>query len=104
MNNSQALLSVKFISIHTSIELIQLFKQDIDLFKAVPGLVQKYYIAEEGTRAHGGIYVFENKAARNAFLDSDLASKIPSRYGVQPDTLRIEQFAVSIELPNTVRA
>jgi len=104
MQNSQAVLSVKFNSIHSSAELIQLFKQDLDLFKAVPGLVQKYYIAEEGTRAHGGIYVFENKAARNAFLNSDLASKIPSIYGVEPDTLRIEQFVVSIELSNTVPA
>ena len=45
MQNSQAVLSVKFNSIHHSAELIQLFKQDLDLFKAVPGLVQKYYIA-----------------------------------------------------------
>jgi len=104
MKNAKAVLSVRFKSTFGAEQLIQLFEKDLDLFHNVPGLVEKYYIAEEGTGINGGIYVFDSSAAKAAFLNSELAKSIPGRYGVVPDTLRIEQLDVTIDLKEAVAA
>ena len=104
MKNAKAVLSVRFKSTFSAEPLIQLFERDLELFQHVPGLIEKYYIAEEGTGVTGGIYVFESSAAKAAFLNSELAKSIPGRYGVIPDTLHIEQLEVTIDLKETVAA
>ena len=51
MNSLKAVLSVKFNSTFGQEDLIALFRQDLDTFSNVPGLLQKYYIAEDLTGA-----------------------------------------------------
>jgi len=72
--------------------------EDLEAFRDVPGLIQKYYLSEVSTGAISGIYVFDNQDSRKDFLSSELASYIPVRYGVLPDTLRVEQYDMSIVL------
>jgi hypothetical protein len=98
MKNAEAVLSVKFSSTFDSQLLMETLQVDLDTFREVPGLIEKYYLEEEGTRAISGIYLFQSKSSRAAFLSSELAKNIPSRYGVIPDTLRIEQYDVAIVL------
>jgi hypothetical protein len=98
MKNLKAVLAVKFNATHDSEELVKLFNQDLEAFRNVPGLLQKYYIAEEVTGAKGGIYIFDNREARTTFWNSDLAKEIPALYGVKLDTLRIEQYDIEIDL------
>ena|SRR5436190_20918285 len=104
MKNSKVILAVKFNSTLGAKELANCFEKDLDLFKEVPGLVEKYYVAEDHSGANGGIYIFESKNAMSAFLNSELAKSIPDRYGVIPDTLRVEQFDVTIDLNEAVLA
>ena len=98
MKNAEAVLSVKFKSAFNAEKLMNVCQQDIKTFRGVPGLIQKYYIAEEGTGALSGFYIFETKSARAAFWTSDLAKTIPSRYGVIPESLRVEQYDMAIVL------
>lgn len=98
MKNSKSVLSVKFNSTHSPSELMSVCKFDLGLFKKVAGLIQKYYIIEEVSGALSGLYFFESKADRAAFLASDLAKGIPARYGVIPDTLRVEEYDTAITL------
>ena len=98
MKNAEAVLSVKFKSTFNAEKLLNVCQQDIKTFKDVPGLIQKYYIAEEGTGALSGFYIFETKSARAAFWNSDLAKTIPARYGVIPESLRVEQYDMAIVL------
>ena len=98
MKNAEAVLSVKFKSTHTVEQLMNVCEKDLETFRNVPGLLQKYYIAEESTGALSGIYIFENRIARAAFWGSELAKNIPARYGVIPDTLRVEQYEMAIVL------
>jgi len=72
--------------------------EDLEAFREVPGLIQKYYLSEVSTGAISGIYIFEDQAARKEFLNSELASYIPVRYGVLPESLRVEQYDMSIVL------
>src|SRR4051812_48967918 len=98
MKNEEAVLSVKFRSTLSSEELIKACQKDLESFRSVPGLVQKYYLAEELTGALSGVYIFETKSARTLFWNSDLAKSIPTRYGVIPETLRVEQYETAIVL------
>lgn len=98
MKNVNAVLSVKFKSSHSPELLMQTCHEDLDAFRNVPGLVEKYYIAEEGTGAISGIYLFETKSARTTFWTSELAANIPARYAVILDTLRVEEYDMAITL------
>jgi hypothetical protein len=104
MKKAKAVLSVKFNSTYGSAELVNLFKQDLDVFKNVPGLLEKYYIAEETTGAKGGIYIFDSTETRDLFWNSQLAQEIPALYGVKLDTLRVEQFDIDIDLNGNLAA
>ncbi len=104
MKNEKAVLSVKFKSTHDAEELNGLFQKNLELFKDVPGLIEKYYLAEDNTGAISGIYIFESKRAMSAFWNSELAKGIPGTYGVILNTLRVEQFEVTIDMNESVLA
>ena len=59
MKKATAVLSVKFNSSHNQEKLMQFCHEDLDVFRSVPGLIEKYYIAEKTTGAISGIYLFE---------------------------------------------
>lgn len=104
MKNAEAVLLVKFKSTHSAEELMNVCQEDLETFRNVPGLIQKYYIAEELTGALSGIYIFENKSAREAFWNSELAKSIPTRYGVITDSIRVEQYDMAIVLNDVLLA
>jgi len=104
MKNAEAVLLVKFKSSFDVEKLLNVCQHDLEDFRNVPGLIQKYYIAEEGSGALSGFYIFETKSARAAFWTSDLAKAIPAQYGVIPETLRVEQYEMAIVLNDVVLA
>ena len=67
-------------------------------FAAVPGLASKIWLLGEGD-ARGGVYLWENKAAYEAFLASDLAKA----FGLHPNIadLTMRDYAVD-EAPTSV--
>lgn len=98
MKSAEAILSVKFKSTLDPVSLMEACEGELEAFKNVPGLLQKYYISEESTGALSGFYIFENTNARTAFMESKLAKNIPSRYGVIQNTLRVEQYEMALVL------
>ena len=98
MKNAEAILLVKFNSTLSPQDLQKTCLEDLEVFRNVPGLIQKYYISEESTGAISGFYIFENKEARASFWNSELAKKIPARYGGIPDSFRVEQYGMAIVL------
>ena len=61
-------------------------------FLEVPGLAQKIYGRDEATGDVCGIYFFENKAALDAFRQTELAQTIPTAYEVLE--IRLEVYDV----------
>jgi len=104
MKNAEVVLLVKFNSTLEADELLKVCQEDLETFRNVPGLVQKYYVSEEQSGALSGIYIFSSRSARSSFWNSDLAKRIPARYGVIPETLRVEEYDVSIVLNDAVLA
>jgi hypothetical protein len=104
MKNAESVLSVKFNSTFSPEKLIHVCQEDLETFRTVPGLLQKYYLAEESTGAISGIYIFESESARTTFWSSELGKTIPTRYGVIPETLRVEQYDMAIVLNDALLA
>jgi hypothetical protein len=103
MKNAEAILVIKFTSKHSPTDLMKTCVEDLELFRNVPGLIQKYYLTEDVTGAISGFYVFETQNDRAAFWNSELAGTIGARYRVMPDTLRVEHYDMAIVLQDTVR-
>jgi len=57
-------------------KVIKNFEARADLYRAVPGLVQKYYIHDDSTGHFGGIHIFDTLEAAEAFMGSDLVKSI----------------------------
>ncbi len=69
-------------------------------FRALSGLVQKYYGYEESTGMHTGIYIWDTEESMLEFGESDLAKTIPEAYQVEASP-RVEVFEVIFPLRQT---
>jgi heme-degrading monooxygenase HmoA len=52
-------------------------------FRALPGLIQKYYYRDPKTGEYGAIFLWDSEEAQRAFRESELARTIPLAYEVE---------------------
>ena len=73
-------------------ELLSRAKEREPRFKAIPGLIQKYYVKMKEPGLYGGIYVWDSPESLQAFRASELAASIPQAYEVleAPDVETLE--------------
>jgi quinol monooxygenase YgiN len=84
-------LTVKFESKLSYDEVMAVVQERIDDFRALPGLIQKYYGHEEATGAYTGVYIWESAETMRAYQQSELAQTIAAAYQVTSPP-RIEVF------------
>nr|WP_299383078.1 YdhR family protein [Allomuricauda sp.] len=63
-------------------ELLKRAKQREPQFKAIPGLLQKYYVRLGKAGEYGGIYVWDSPESLQSYRESDLAKSIPGAYEI----------------------
>ena len=85
------LLLVKFHSGLSDADVRRNLEERLPLFRAVPGLIQKYYAREASTGDYVGVYLFESEEALLQYRASDVARAIPAIYQVQ-GTPRVEML------------
>lgn len=73
----------RFKSALSDAEVMQLMKDRAPQFRAVAGLIQKYYIKDEKTGEHGAVYVWESEAAMLAFRETPLAQSMSDVYQIE---------------------
>jgi heme-degrading monooxygenase HmoA len=71
---------IKLKSALTEEELLKVAREREPSFKALPGLIQKYYVKLGNPGEYGGVYVWDSKESLQAYRASDLASTIPQAY------------------------
>lgn len=71
---------VKLKSALSDEELERVARERLPQFKALDGLVQKYYVRREGEGAFAGVYLWDSMESLMAFRESDLAKSIPAAY------------------------
>ena len=66
-------------------------------FRALSGLVQKYYGYEDSAGMHTGIYIWDSEESMREFAESELAKTIPEAYQVETQP-RVEIFEMIFPL------
>lgn len=74
-------------------EVHRVAKERIDQFRALPGLLQKYYLRETETGEVAGLYFWESPEALSEFAQSELRATIADAYQVD-GVPRVEVFEV----------
>jgi hypothetical protein len=77
------MLLVKFHSSLPDDEVLRLLEERLPQFRAVPGLVQKYYAREPSTGDYVGVYLFDSEESLLGYRSSELAASIPGVYQVE---------------------
>ena len=85
--------SVKFKSGLSDSEARRIMEERAPQFRAIPGLIQKYYGYEQATGEYAGIYLWDSEQSLREFRESELARTIPLAYKAEGPP-RIEIFEV----------
>lgn len=88
---------IKFKSGLSDSEVQQVLKERAPRFRAIPGLIQKYYGHEKQTGEYTGIYLWDSEQSLREFRDTELARTIPVAYKVEGEP-RVETFEVLFPL------
>jgi hypothetical protein len=76
---------VQFVQFETSLsedEIMAVAEERAPEFRAIPDLVQKFYLKLDKPNHYGGFYIWKSLEAMQAFRQSELAKSIPAAYGV----------------------
>ena len=79
----------------------ELFKGSAPKYRGMKGLVRKYYLWDAGKRIGGGVYLWETRAAAEAFYSGPWVDGIRQRYGMDP---QIKYFETACVTDNTAGA
>jgi hypothetical protein len=91
------ILSVKFSSALPSERVRAIMRERSEQFRALPGLLQKYYTQDVSNGEWCGIYLWESGAPLEEFRASELAHSIAAAYQVV-GTPRVEILDVHLTL------
>jgi hypothetical protein len=58
------------------------FKQAVPLYQSIPGLIAKYFIANDDS--FGGMYLWKDRASAQAWYSEAWRAKAKAIYGVEP--------------------
>ena len=73
---------VRFESALSEEEVLAVAEERAPQFRAVPDLVQKFYLKLDKPNHYGGFYIWKSREAMMAFRETELAKTIPAAYQV----------------------
>jgi heme-degrading monooxygenase HmoA len=76
----KVLLIVRFKSSLTPDEVETRYKSRLPDYRAIPGLLQKYYLHDPSSDEWGGLYLWDSQASLDEFMASDLRESIAETY------------------------
>ena len=78
-------LIVRFKSQLSMEELLRISEERIDRYRALDGLMQKYYLEFQEKDHYGAVYIWESEEHIKAFRNSELYRTIPEAYQLEGD-------------------
>lgn len=89
--------TIKFQSSLSKEEVMKIAEERAPQFRALPGLVQKYYVIGNQQGHFGGVYIWDSMESLISYRESELAASIPDAYKLigSPD---IEIHEVAFQL------
>lgn len=88
---------VRFKSGLSADEVQRMYKSRAPQYRAMRGLLQKYYLRFPATQEHGAVYLWESEEALQRFRESELARTISTAYHVQgPTEVHVAEVAMTL--------
>lgn len=78
-------------------QLLEKAHERVPQFRAIPGLIQKYYFRTKEPGQYGGLYIWDSVESLQKFRNSELAASIPEAYQIS-EPPNIELLDVMFEL------
>ena len=75
-------------------DLIEKFNQSAPIYRDLEGLISKHYLLGDGADTAGGVYVFEDRAAADAWFTDEKIAWAEERFG----QITLQHFDVPINL------
>ncbi|WP_299439983.1 YdhR family protein [uncultured Aquimarina sp.] len=98
MSEKKAIVNVQFKSNLSPQRLQKISSNHLDTMANVEGLIKKYYYINPETKTIGGTYLFDNMKLARDYLRYFLIKGIGLRYGIIPNTLKMETGIIQIEI------
>jgi len=74
-------------------ELLEKAHERAPQFRAVPGLLQKYYLNRSGDGEYAGVYIWDSRDSLTSFRESELAKSIPAAYQLsEPPVIEVSEI------------
>lgn len=71
-------------------ELLKIAKEREPQFKAISGILQKYYVKLDGQNEYGGVYIWDSLESLKEFRESELAKMIGAAYqAIEPPSVEV---------------
>ena len=75
--------TVTFESTLSQEEALRRADERSDAYRAVPGLLQKYYVKLDKPHHYRGVMLWESKEAIDAFRETELFRTVPTAYSIK---------------------
>ncbi len=98
MSEEKVIINVQFKSNLSQKRLQKISNNHLDTMANVEGLIKKYYYINAETKTIGGTYLFDNMKLAREYLRYFLVKGIGLRYGIIPNTLKMETGTIQIEI------
>lgn len=95
------ILSIRFRSAKTTQEMAAMSDASLPMFQKLPGLIQKYYVANRETDEVGGVYIWETSEHLQTYLAGPIVKAMPERFAM-PEPPRIEILDVNQHIRSNV--
>ncbi|MBJ7254914.1 MAG: hypothetical protein JHD25_09060 [Sphingomonadaceae bacterium] len=73
------------------------FVKAVPVYEKIPGLLRKYFTVNDA--GFGGMYLWKNRSAANAWYSSEWRARVKATYGVEPE---VTYFDSPLQIDNTV--
>lgn len=93
MSKPTRVVLVRFKSALSFDEVMRIVEERAPQFRALPGLVQKYYLQDAASDEIAGLYLWESEAALDEYQKSKLRASIAEAYRAQ-EPPRVEVYEV----------
>ena len=83
----------------TAEEMRERYRSTAPKYRAVAGLVRKYYVLSENGQTGGGVYLFESKEAAEKLYTQEWRQYVEELYGAEPV---VQYFECPVVVDNTI--
>lgn len=80
-------------------EIVKQLQDSVPKFRGMPGLIRKYYLLSDDGKTSGGAYLWETRAAAEAYYTPAWRASMKARFGAEPT---VEYFESPVIVDNAI--